>query len=294
MTQPKIVIFGFGYTAEFLAKKLALLNFYVTGTTRDKNKTGRNNKTGYELVNFAGSDVEKSLQSATHILISTPPTALFGDPVLAHFVELIKKHALQTQWLGYLSSTGVYGDHDGKLVDESSAPLNLGVQGQLRLDAEQAWLSLAHEYQLPLHIFRIAGIYGPQRNALSRIAAGKTQTVYKENHFFSRIHVEDIATTLLASIETPNAFSIYNLSDDEPAPAYEVDEYAASLLGVSLQRVPIENATLSAMAREFYTHHRRVSNSKIKRELLVKLKYPTYREGLKQLYDTGDYCEPKK
>ena len=149
---------------------------------------------------------------------------------------------------------------------------------------------MAQNYQLPLHIFRIAGIYGPQRNALTRIAQGKTQTIYKENHNFSRIHVEDIAAVLIASIKNPNPISIYNIADDEPAPAHEVDEYAAHLLHAPMpEKVPFELATLSPMAKEFYTHHRRVSNAKIKQELLVKLTYPTYREGLQQLYATGDY-----
>jgi len=283
---PKMFIFGFGYTAQFLAKKLAQLNFQITGTTRDKTKLGYQDEGAGRviMVNFTEADVERELQSATHVLVSTPPSGPLGDPVLINFMPLIKKYIPQMQWLGYLSSTGVYGDHQGDWVDESSASLNLGQQAQFRLNAEQAWLSLAKEYQLPLHIFRIAGIYGPQRNALTRMSHGKTQTIYKKNHFFSRIHVDDMVSTLIASIQTPNPLSIYNLADDEPAPSYAVDEYAASLLGVPLpQRVPFEQATLSPMANEFYTHHRRVSNAKIKRELLVKLQYPTYREGLKQL-----------
>ena len=235
-------------------------------------------------------DVEKSLRSATHILVSTPPSAQLGDPVLSQFADLIKEYASQLQWVGYLSSTGVYGDHQGRWVDESSASISLGQQAALRLAAETSWISLAKQSQLPLHVFRIAGIYGPQRNALTRIAQGKTQTVYKEKHFFSRIHVEDIAAVLKASIKTPNPLSIYNVADDEPAEAHEIDAYAAHLLHVAApEKIPFELATLSPMAKEFYTHHRRVNNAKIKQEFLMKLTYPTYREGLQALYDAGDY-----
>jgi nucleoside-diphosphate-sugar epimerase len=288
--RPKMLIFGFGYTANFLATKLAALDFHVVGTSRNQEFLEQHTEKSYELIDFTKSDIEKSICSATHILISTPPSPDFGDPVLAHCVDLIRKYARPFQWLGYLSSTGVYGDHQGGWVDESSESLSLGQQAKVRLNAEKAWISLAQNYQLPLHIFRIAGIYGPKRNALTRIAQGKTQTIYKENHFFSRIHVADIAAVLIASIKKPNPISIYNVADDEPAPSYEVDAYAAHLLNIPApERIPFELATLSPMTKEFYTHHRRVSNAKIKQELFVKLMYPTYREGLQNLYDTGEY-----
>jgi len=286
----KIFIFGFGYTARFLAKKLAELNFQIIGTSRTTQHLEFHHNTGYELIHFTKADVEKHLQSATHVLISTPPSADSGDPVLVQFHDLLQKQLHQTQWLGYLSSTGVYGDHQGNWVDELSASISPGQQGTLRLIAENAWLSLAMEFNLPLHIFRLAGIYGPQRNALARITHGKAQTIYKKNHFFSRIHVEDIATTLLASIQKPQPMSIYNVADDEPATSQDVDNYAASLLHIPPpQIVPFELADLSLKAKEFYTHNRRVSNAKIKQKLLVKLHYPDYKAGLKKLYDDKDY-----
>lgn len=288
--RPKMLIFGFGYTANFLANKLAALDFHIVGTSRNREFLEQDTEKSYELINFTKGDIEKSIRSASHILVSTPPSPDFGDPVLAHFVDLISKYARQTQWLGYLSSTGVYGDHQGGWVDESSASLSLGQQAKVRLNAENAWGSLAENYQLPLHIFRIAGIYGPKRNALTRIAQGKAQTIYKENHFFSRIHVADIAAVLIASIKNPNPISIYNVADDEPAPSYEVDAYAAHLLNIPApERIPFEHATLSPMTKEFYAHHRRVNNAKIKQELLVNLMYPTFREGLQHLYAAGDY-----
>lgn len=287
---PKILIFGFGYTANVLAKKLVALDFHVVGTSRNQEFLEWHNKKGFEIINFTKTDIEKALISASHILVSTPPSTNFGDPVLAHFVDLIKKYARMSHWLGYLSSTGVYGDHQGGWVDELSASLSLGQQAMARLNAEKAWISLAQNYQIPLHVFRVAGIYGPQRNALSRMDQGKIQIIYKQNHFFSRIHVDDISEILIASIKNPNPISIYNVADDEPAPSYEVDAYAAHLLNIPApEKIPFELAVLHPRTKEFYTHHRRVSNAKIKQELFIKLIYPTYREGLQKLYDTGGY-----
>lgn len=287
----KIIIFGFGYTASFLAKKLAGLGFYITGTSRNKECIGFNHKeTPYELIHFDPVDIANHLESTTHVLVSIPPTEIVGDPVLSAYSELLKKHADHIKWFGYLSSTGVYGDHQGRWVNEGSASISLGKQGALRLDAETAWTSFANEYHLPLHIFRLAGIYGPQNNALTRIKHGKKQTIYKEGQFFSRIHVEDIAEIIAASIQKPNPISVYNVSDDEPTSSHIIDEYAASLMNfTSLEQVPLAEAALSLMAKEFYTHNKRVSNSKIKKELSIKLNYPTYREGLKKIHDDGDY-----
>lgn len=285
-----MLIFGFGYTANFLAKKLVTLNFNITGTSRNQELVKHQNDNSYHLIDFSRVDIEKSLRAATHILVSTPPSKNLGDPVLANFVDLIKQYASNYEWLGYLSSTGVYGDHQGGWVDELSTPLSLSHQANLRLCAEKAWCSLAKNHQLPLHVFRIAGIYGPKRNALTRISQGKAHSIYKENHFFSRIHVEDLVTVLMASIQTPKPISIYNVADDEPAPSHVVDAYASFLLDrPAPEKIPFELAVLSPMANEFYTHHRRVSNTKIKHELHIKLKYPTYREGLQNLYNQGEY-----
>jgi len=289
MTDQSIVIFGFGYTAICLAKKLATLNVKIMGTSRDSSKHGHYHEAGFELVDFTETAIVPHIQSATHILITAPPSAA-GDPVLANFAAILAARGSQIGWLGYLSSTGVYGDHQGRWVDESSASIGLSQQSQLRLQAENAWTAFAMAHRLPLHIFRIAGIYGPKRNALTRLAAGKQETVYKEGHFFSRIHVEDIASTLLASMNNPLAGAIYNIADDEPAPSEQIDEYASRLLNIPApKRVPFALADLSPMANDFYTHNRRVSNKKIKQELLVTLKFPTYREGLTHLLQSEEY-----
>jgi nucleoside-diphosphate-sugar epimerase len=276
---PCFFIFGFGYTANFLAQKLIAQNIPVIGTTRKAR-----NHPQVKLINFNEHEVARYLPSATHILISTPPNAEEGDPTVFRFAKLIQQQASQLQWMGYLSTTGVYGDHQGAWVDESSVSISPGASGQLRLNAENEWLSLAHKHQIPLHIFRLAGIYGLQRNALERILAGKQYSIYKEGHFFSRIHVEDIISIILASINNPNPYSIYNVADDEPTPAHLIDAYACKLLQrPSLPLMPYEIAKLSPMEQEFYTHNRRVANTKIKQELLINLNYSTYREGLTAL-----------
>jgi len=285
-----LFIFGFGYTAEYLARKLQALGISITATSRTPERRKEAIEMGVHGIDFTEAAVKEGLQFATHILISTQPTKDFGDPVLGSFKKIIEHFAPQITWIGYLSSTGVYGDHHGNWVDETSAHLSLGTQSRLRLKAEEDWITFARLYSHPLHIFRLAGIYGPKRNALGRIIHGQTQTIVKEGHCFSRIHVADIAHVLMTSMQQPQPFSIFNVADDEPAPTYDVDEYAATLLGIPPpKRVPFETATLSDMAYEFYTHHRRVSNAKIKQELHISLSFPTYREGLTHLYQTGEY-----
>jgi nucleoside-diphosphate-sugar epimerase len=170
-------------------------------------------------------------------------------------------------------------------VSEESACIPHTPTGIARLNTERAWLSFAQQEALPVHIFRLSGIYGPGRNVLVRLMSGKSYSVFKENHVFSRIHVEDIVTTILASMKLPNPLSIYNVSDDEPAPAYMVDQYAANLLHREpLSLIPVSEAHLSPMEQEFYANNRRVSNLKIKEALGVVLNYPTYREGLTQIW----------
>lgn len=289
--QPHLLIFGFGYTAHFLAQKARKINIQVTATTRDKDALGYNHEFDCELIHFSEKSIAQALARASHILISTPPTDNLGDPVLGNFSNLLKKHTDNIQWIGYLSSTSVYGDNQGHWVDESSKPNAPGRQGQLRLVAESEWSSFAKAHQLPLTIFRLAGIYGPRRNVLSRLMAGKNDTIMKDGQFFSRIHVEDIVCAIVAAMQNPKVgITIYNVADDEPTPSHVVDEYAASLLQrPPLQRIAYEMATLSPMAQEFYSHNKRVSNAKLKKELNIQLTYPTYKEGLTHLLHTEGY-----
>ena len=292
--RPHLLIFGFGYTARFLAQKARDINIQVTATTRDNDALGYNREFDCELIYFSEKSIEQALATASHILISTPPKHDLGDPVLVIFGNLLKKYIKNVQWIGYLSSTGVYGDHQGHWVDESSKPIALGDQGQLRLAAEDEWRFFSEKYQLPLTIFRLAGIYGPQRNVLARLMAGKNDTIVKDGQFFSRIHVEDIVLVILAAMQYLKVgVTIYNVADDEPAPSHVVDEYAASLLQrPPLKRIAYEMAVLSPMAQEFYSHNKRVSNAKLKRELNIQLTYPTYKEGLAHLlHNEGYLCQ---
>jgi nucleoside-diphosphate-sugar epimerase len=292
--RPHLLIFGFGYTAHFLAQKARDINIQVTATTRDNDALGYNREFDCELIHFSENSIEQTLATVSHILVSTPPKHDPGDPVLINFGNLLKKYIKNIQWIGYLSSTGVYGDHQGHWVDESSKPIALGDHGQLRLAAENEWCFFSEKYQLPLTIFRLAGIYGPQRNVLARLMAGKNDTIVKDGQFFSRIHVEDIVLAILAAMQNPKVgITIYNVADDEPAPSHVVDEYAASLLQrPPLKRIAYEMAVLSPMAQEFYSHNKRVSNAKLKRELNIQLTYPTYKEGLAHLlHNEGYLCQ---
>lgn len=288
---PHLLIFGFGYTAHFLAKKAAEMNVHVTGTTRNKEHIGYDSSTDCTVIHFSEPSIDKALASASHILISTPPTHDFGDPVLKQFSHLLKNHTKTIQWIGYLSSTSVYGDHQGNWVDESSKANAPGTQGILRLSAEQQWITFAKEQQLPLTIFRLAGIYGPQQNMLTQIIKGKKEAVVKEGQFFSRIHVDDIALVILSAMQKAMmGIHIYNVADNEPAAAEVICDYAASLLQLApLKKVDYKAAQLSPMAQEFYSHNKRVSNAKLKKELNIELTYPSYKEGLTYLYHNKEY-----
>jgi nucleoside-diphosphate-sugar epimerase len=231
------------------------------------------------LGNFA-----KALAGTTHLMSSVPPGEA-GDPVIAlHGTDIAAMDGLQ--WAGYLSTTGVYGDRQGGEVDEISERIPASERGRRRVMAEDAWLDLWREHGIPVHIFRLAGIYGPGRNALETVRQGRARRIHRPGQVFGRIHLDDIVQTLLASIEQPNPGAAYNLADDEPAPPDAVIAYACELLGVDpppLQDFDEVKEGLSPMALSFYGESKRVSNKRIKEELGIRLKWPTYREGLKGL-----------
>ncbi|MFY7697305.1 MAG: SDR family oxidoreductase [Legionella sp.] len=284
---PLFLIFGLGYTGMFLAKKMSNKNMRVVATVRSKFYLDHENYLPCEPVEFSASAIEPILAQATHLLISIPPASDIGDQVLANFSGLLKHYAHKLDWLGYLSSTGVYGDHQGDWVDETSLPRSPSSQGQLRLLAESQWTSFAVAHDLPLTIFRLAGIYGPKRNTLVRLQAGKRQTIIKPGHFFSRIYVDDLVSAIVTAIfASQSGVNIYNIADDQPEAGYIVDDYAASLLQLPLlEKIPYDRAILSPMAKEFYSHNKRVLNSKLKDELGLRLAYPTYKQGLKHLFN---------
>ena len=278
---------GLGYTARRLACELLDEGWRVAGTVRDPAQIAELAGEGIEAVAF-GSDAAASLLSqATHVIDSIPPVP--GEaplPLVRHADTFARLEDLD--WLAYLSTTGVYGDRQGNWVDESDEAAPATERGARRVAAEQAWLIMHERYGLPVHVFRLAGIYGPGRGVLEQVRAGKARRIIKPGQVFSRIHVDDIVATLKASIARPSPGAIYNVCDDEPESPARVTEYACRLLGATAPRpVAFADADLSAMAASFYADNKRVSNRKIREELGVRLRYPSYREGLAALAATS-------
>lgn len=283
-----ILCFGLGFSASVLAERLARRGWTVSATSRSAAGAQAIGARGYRGFVFDGSQPlpQEAFDGVTHVVDSAPPGD-DGDPVLRQHARDFAARAQQFAWVAYLSTTGVYGDHGGGLVTEDT-PLtpNTG-RGHKRLLAETQWLNLWREHGLPVQVFRLAGIYGPGRNQLLSLLDGSAKRVIKPGQVFSRIHVEDIASTLEASIAHPQPGRAYNVCDDEACPPQDVVEYGAKLLGLPVPPdVPFDAASLSPMARSFYADSKRVSNARIVTELGVKLSYPTYREGLTALAET--------
>lgn len=271
---------GHGYSARALAASLMTEGWTVIGTTRNPDTAAAIRATGAEAVVWPGTDLSPLIGRATHLLISAGPGAA-GDPLLRACSKEIRAAAPHFGWVGYLSTTGVYGDRQGGWVDETSGCRPATRRGRWRLAAERAWAAID---RLPLHIFRLAGIYGPGRGPFAKVRAGTARRIVKPDQVFSRVHVDDIAAVLLASIRRPCPGAIYNVCDDLAAPPEDVIAHAADLLGVPVPpAVPFEAAEMTDMARSFYAESKRVSNRRIREELGVNLRYPTYREGLQAL-----------
>jgi nucleoside-diphosphate-sugar epimerase len=289
---PTLFCFGLGYTAGFLARALAAEGWRIAGTSRDTEASARLAARGFDMHLFApdqllAAPAVAALASATHLLSSVPPDTA-GDPVrAAHGADIAALK--QLRWVGYLSTTGVYGDRGGDWVDENSPLMPSGERGRGRLAAEAAWLDLHRRHGVPVHVFRLAGIYGPGRSALDTVREGRARRIDKPGQVFSRIHVADIVATLRASMARPDPGAAYNVCDDDPAPPEAVIAHACALLGVAPPPlVPFDAAELSPMARSFYDDNKRVSNRRIKQELGVQLRYPSYKEGLKALLDRAE------
>lgn len=281
----QLLSFGHGYSAQALARLLLPQGWRITGTTRSPDKAKVINASGAQALVWPDHEVD--LTDVTHVLTSVSPKD-GADPVLLALEDQLAAVAPKLEWVGYLSTIGVYGDHQGGWVDESTPLTPSTRRGQDRVTAEAAWSALADRTGLPLHIFRIAGIYGPGRGPFSKVRAGTARRIIKEGQVFSRIHVEDIAQVLAASIARPNPGAIYNLCDDDPAPPQDVIAYAAELLGLPVPpAIAFENAEMTPMARSFYAESKRVRNDLIKDELGVVLKYPDYRTGLQALLAAG-------
>jgi nucleoside-diphosphate-sugar epimerase len=286
----RLVALGFGYSAHAFLR--AARPGSVVGTTRSAEKADDLHQWGVRSILVDGdpsATLREAVRGATHVLVSAAPGSQ-GDPFL-HALDRDLAAAEDLSWIGYLSTVGVYGDHQGAWVDERSACTPRSDRGEWRLEAEAAWSALGRRIQVPVAIFRLAGIYGPGRNPLVSLSEGRAKRIVKEGQVFNRIHVEDIAAVLKASVARP-ASRIYNVADDEPAAPQDVVAYAAALMGVEPPpEVPFEEAELSPMARSFYGEVKRVDNARIRSELGVRLSYPTYREGLQALWESGTWHE---
>ena len=271
-----LLILGYGYSADALAARLRPQGWRIIGTTRNATNFAAMQAAGVEPVLWP-CDLTEVCGRASHILACAAPDEN-GDPFLQAAREAIA--ASPAGWLGYLSTTAVYGDHAGAWVDEETPVTPQSLRAVLRVMAEKQWLA----QNPPAHIFRLAGIYGPDRGPFQKVRDGSARRIIKPGQVFSRIHVDDIALTIEASLNHPNAGRIYNVCDDDPAPPEDVLGHAASLLGLPAPpQVPFETAEMSPMARSFYRESKKVSNARIRQELGVDLLYPTYREGLADL-----------
>lgn len=290
MTDPRLFVFGPGYSARVFADALRADGWRIAATCRSEEKKAELEAQGIEAFLFDRgrplADAKAALAGTTHLLVSIPPDAK-GDLVLdQHARDLADLRTLD--WAGYLSTTGVYGDTGGEWVSEAAWLKPTGERQKRRVEAERGWLNLYRQYGVPMHLFRLAGIYGPGRSAIDSVRDGTARRVDKPGQVFCRIHVEDIARTLRASMARPTLGAVYNVADDLPSPSHEVVEYACRLLGVEPPPlIPFDQAEMSPMAASFYADCRRVKNDRIKRQLGVTLAYPDYRAGLEAQLTAG-------
>lgn len=279
--------FGLGYCADYLSAKLIKQGWQVSATCRTSEKAAVLEASGIRPVLLSGKKVTVTdLGKADHILISVPPEQDGSDPVINFAGAALAALQDQIKWVGYLSTTGIYGDHQGAWIDEETPAGLLSERGQRRVAVEAQWAATG----LPMHYFRLAGIYGPGRNSLRALQNGTARRVVKQGQVFSRIHLVDITRILEASMANPNAGRAYSVCDDTPAPPQDVVTYAAELMGVSPPALQdFATAELSPMARSFYGENKRIRNNRIKEELGVSLEYPDYRAGLSALWESGTY-----
>jgi len=283
-----IICFGFGQVAKNFIKKLKDqgAKFKLTTTSREESKTKEFENINYDSFQFTEKGFDgnflKSFEEADHILISIAP--INGvDIIVKNFKDNFKSKKLK--WITYLSATSVYGNHNGEWVDENSETKPTSPNGVERLKVEKEWMQLASKFDLPFQIFRLSGIYSNQYNILKRLKSGEAKIINKKNHFFSRIHVEDIANILFSSLNNFKKKEIYNISDNLPASAEEVAMYGVKLLGIDKPKTIEINEIESEMLKNFYKDSKKVDNKKMKEFFNHKLKYPTYIEGLNYIFN---------
>ena len=288
MNTKNIICFGFGQVAKNFIKKINNqgVAFKLTTTSREKSKTKEFENINYESFQFTEEGFDKKFisrfEEADHILLSIAPIS-GTDIVIKH----LKDHfnSSKFKWITYLSATSVYGNHNGEWVDENSETKPTSKNGIERLKVEKEWMKLASKFNLPFQIFRLSGIYSNQYNILNRLKSGEAKIINKKNHFFSRIHVEDIANILFSSLNNLKKKEIYNISDNQPASVEEVTMYGVKLLGIDKPKTIEINEIGSEMLKNFYKDSKKVDNKKMKEFFNHKLKYPTYVEGLNNIFN---------
>lgn len=282
----ELLCFGLGYSAAATAALQAADGWRISGTSTSVEGAHTLEREGYRACVFDGhgpsETVRGLVKTATHVLVSAPPDHA-GDPVLLHHARDLA-NAPRLEWIGYLSTIGVYGDHRGAWVDETTPAHPSSQRSIRRLEAENAWIEFSARTGRRLQIFRLAGIYGPGRSPLDAVRAGTARRIIKPGQVFNRIHVDDIAAAVRRGMAGAGTHTVYNVTDDLPAPPQDVVAFAASLLGApEPPELTIEQANLSSMAASFYAENKRVRNDRLKQDLGVALSYPTYREGLRSL-----------
>ncbi len=277
----RLLIIGFGYTAAAVARRLLPAGWFIAGTTRDADKIGDIEAAGVAPVLFSDNKKMAAVIADADACLVTVGTSAEGCPAFAAVGAQIT--SADIDWIGYLSSNGVYGDHGGAWVDEDADLKAVSARGLARIKAERQWLDASDASV----VFRLPGIYGPGRSAIDAVRSGRARRIVKPGQVFSRAHVDDIAAAVAASLDRPGAGRAFNIADDEPAPPQDVIAYACELLGVDPPpEEPFESAELSDMARSFYADNKRIRNDRMKEALDVQLAYPTYREGLKSILST--------
>ena len=280
--------FGLGFTASRLALRLLEAGWRISGTTRSLENVEKWTSMGIETYLFDGTATISAkadlFSDITHLIASIPPTDLGELPLLFHQKQLVSSEKLE--WAAYLSTPAVYGDRGGAFVSEADCPQPGSRRGERRLKAENSWLDALKNSSTSIQIMRLAGIYGPGRNLIDQVLGGRARIIEKQNQVFNRIHVDDIGTILMASMDRPNDGAIYNVADQEACPSGDVVRFACNLAGIDPpQPILFEDAELSEMAKSFYSECKRLVTEKIKNELGVELQYPTYREGLKSIFE---------
>ncbi len=286
-----LFVFGYGFSGEAIVNECRSEFESIAGTTRSRDKAAKMTSMAMEGLVFDGKRLDdktlQHLKETTHLVISVAPKET--DPVLDALGDDLKKQCPKLTWVGYLSTVGVYGNHDGAWVTEQTAPKPVSERSIWRVNAENQWGSATERAQIPLAIFRLSGIYGPGRNAFINIQKGRARRLIKPGQVFNRVHRDDIGQAVARAVQQ-NTGGVFNITDNEPAPPQDVVTLAHELMGIDPPREQdFETAELSPMARSFYGENKRVANQKSKEQLGMEYRWPDYRTSLKRMHKEGSW-----